>query len=127
MQICLLVVLLLAMAIRRVVDHVMQVCGWLWTLLQRHDEEVRSGDEVDRSSCFLEGAARDAVKECRFEASVETSWRDLVEHPENWWDNRSTRRNPKAPDFKHRATRQALWIDNSRTPMWARRHFEGVF
>ena len=46
------------------------------------------------------------------ESTVEAHWRHLVENPEEWWDNRSTRKNPRAPDFKHKGTRKALWIDN---------------
>ncbi|XXG58190.1 hypothetical protein AAC387_Pa04g0565 [Persea americana] len=35
---------------------------------------------------------------------AEASWKDLLENPNNWWDNRSTKFNPKSPDFKHKVT-----------------------
>ena len=47
-----------------------------------------------------------------------------MERPEEWWDNRATRKNPRAPDFKHKVTRQALWIDNWQTPEWVGTKFE---
>lgn len=45
------------------------------------------------------------------------SWRNLVENPDKWWDNRSNKRNPKQPDFKHKETGEVLWLNSS--PDWA--------
>ncbi|XP_023638728.1 protein OSB3, chloroplastic/mitochondrial isoform X2 [Capsella rubella] len=45
------------------------------------------------------------------------SWKNLVEDPSKWWDNRVDKRNPKGPDFKHKETGEALWISSS--PTWA--------
>ncbi|XP_057801480.1 protein OSB4, chloroplastic-like [Salvia miltiorrhiza] len=47
----------------------------------------------------------------------EDSWKDLVENPSKWWDNRKNKRNPKGPDFKHKETGKALWLSSS--PEWA--------
>ncbi|KAL0375110.1 UNVERIFIED_CONTAM: protein OSB3, chloroplastic/mitochondrial [Sesamum radiatum] len=44
-------------------------------------------------------------------------WKDLVENPDNWWDNRAQKRNPKAPDFKNKETGEVLWLSSS--PGWA--------
>ncbi|KAK4342985.1 hypothetical protein RND71_038801 [Anisodus tanguticus] len=44
------------------------------------------------------------------------SWKDLVENPYNWWDNRANKLNPKAPDFKHKNTGIGLWVGSS--PDW---------
>ncbi|CAA7061323.1 unnamed protein product [Microthlaspi erraticum] len=46
----------------------------------------------------------------------EEAWKDLVENMDKYWDNRLNKRNPKAPDFKHRETGVGLWLDNS--PSW---------
>ncbi|KAL1565977.1 protein OSB2, chloroplastic-like [Salvia divinorum] len=46
----------------------------------------------------------------------EDCWKDLVENPSKWWDNRANKRNPKAPDFKHKETQKALWLRGS--PEW---------
>ncbi|KAF7813927.1 protein OSB2, chloroplastic-like [Senna tora] len=43
-------------------------------------------------------------------------WRDVVENPNKWWDNRSNKRNGRAPDFKHKETGEALWLN--RSPSW---------
>lgn len=44
-------------------------------------------------------------------------WQNLVDNPQNWWDNRIDKRSPKAPDFKHKETGEAIWL-NPRTPSW---------
>ncbi|XP_010478544.1 PREDICTED: protein OSB4, chloroplastic-like [Camelina sativa] len=46
----------------------------------------------------------------------EESWKDLVGNMSNWWDNRLNKRNPKAPDFKHKETGVGLWLNDS--PSW---------
>ncbi|KAF8396132.1 hypothetical protein HHK36_017745 [Tetracentron sinense] len=43
-------------------------------------------------------------------------WKNLVENPDRWWDNRSDKFNKKAPDFKHKDTGEGLWLD--RSPAW---------
>ncbi|KAL8039488.1 hypothetical protein ABFX02_10G040300 [Erythranthe guttata] len=45
------------------------------------------------------------------------SWKDLVENPDKWWDNRTKKKNPKAPDFRHKETGEVLWLNGS--PAWA--------
>jgi len=52
--------------------------------------------------------------------------RHLADRPDEWWDNRMSKRNPRAPNFKHKATNKALWIDNVRTPNWAKVKFEAT-
>ncbi|KAM7476859.1 hypothetical protein LguiB_024102 [Lonicera macranthoides] len=47
----------------------------------------------------------------------EDSWKNLVENPCEWWDNRSNKLNARAPDFKHKDTGKALWLSDS--PEWA--------
>ncbi|KAM0912314.1 hypothetical protein ACQ4PT_012981 [Festuca glaucescens] len=44
-------------------------------------------------------------------------WQDLVDNPQKWWDNRIDKRSPKAPDFKHKDTGEAIWL-NTKTPSW---------
>ncbi|XVF46056.1 hypothetical protein PTKIN_Ptkin02bG0257300 [Pterospermum kingtungense] len=47
-------------------------------------------------------------------------WKDLVENPTKWWDNRFDKMNGKVnekyPDFKHKETGKALWLAYS--PAW---------
>ncbi|ONK69617.1 uncharacterized protein A4U43_C05F24850 [Asparagus officinalis] len=44
-------------------------------------------------------------------------WRDLFDHPEEWWDNRSSKSNRARAAFKHKKSGQQLWINDS-TPEW---------
>ncbi|KAJ7514776.1 hypothetical protein O6H91_23G058700 [Diphasiastrum complanatum] len=45
-------------------------------------------------------------------------WEEFFSDPSQWRDNRSAKRNPRLPDFKHKTTKKALWIDNRFTPPW---------
>ena len=44
-------------------------------------------------------------------------WRDLLDNPQGWFDNRTDKRNPKAPDFKAKNSNQydgqGLWLDKA--------------
>ncbi|XP_010265383.1 PREDICTED: protein OSB2, chloroplastic-like isoform X2 [Nelumbo nucifera] len=46
----------------------------------------------------------------------EESWKNLIENPEKWWDNRLVKLNKNAPDFKHKETGKGLWLNSS--PAW---------
>ncbi|XP_051114286.1 protein OSB2, chloroplastic-like [Andrographis paniculata] len=43
----------------------------------------------------------------------EDSWKHLVENPKKWWDNRLTKKSSKWPDFKHKETGEALWLQTA--------------
>ena len=53
---------------------------------------------------------------------IEAAWEDLQANPDGWFDNRSDKRNPKAPDFKAKNNNKnieggfALWLDSM--PSW---------
>jgi len=49
---------------------------------------------------------------------IEGRWAALFCSPDDFWDNRATKRNPKAPDFKHKETGEALWVESRSTPSW---------
>ncbi|KAK8516650.1 hypothetical protein V6N13_080744 [Hibiscus sabdariffa] len=53
--------------------------------------------------------------------SKEEFWKDLVENPSMWWDNRLDKINGKVkekfPDFKHKENDTALWVSD--LPAWA--------
>jgi hypothetical protein len=34
----------------------------------------------------------------------------IASHPDEWWDNRQNKRNPKAPDYKHKETGMGVWL-----------------
>uniref|UniRef100_A0A6U0BCG6 Single-stranded DNA-binding protein n=1 Tax=Pycnococcus provasolii TaxID=41880 RepID=A0A6U0BCG6_9CHLO len=37
----------------------------------------------------------------------------LIAHFDEYWDNRLTKRNPRAPDFKHKSTGTGIWVDSA--------------
>ncbi|CAN6553929.1 unnamed protein product [Malus baccata var. baccata] len=47
-------------------------------------------------------------------------WQAFFANPVEWWDNRKTKRNPKYPDFKHKDTGEALWIEGRNNPQWVK-------
>ncbi|XP_009367752.2 protein OSB2, chloroplastic-like isoform X1 [Pyrus x bretschneideri] len=47
-------------------------------------------------------------------------WQAFFANPVEWWDNRKTKRNPKYPDFKHKDTGEALWIEGRNNPPWVK-------
>ncbi|UPR00756.1 single-stranded DNA-binding protein [Chloropicon primus] len=49
---------------------------------------------------------------------LEGRWAALFCSPGDFWDNRATKKNPRAPDFKHKETGEALWIESRGTPAW---------
>ncbi|OIW03991.1 hypothetical protein TanjilG_30267 [Lupinus angustifolius] len=44
------------------------------------------------------------------------SWNDLLNNPDKWWDKRSNKKNEKCPDFEHKVTVEALWLNGA--PKW---------
>ena len=43
---------------------------------------------------------------------TEELWQRLLDDPSQWWDNRVTKHNPKGPDFKHKVSKQPLWLNS---------------
>eukprot|EP00470_Lotharella_oceanica_P003978 CAMPEP_0170175076 /NCGR_PEP_ID=MMETSP0040_2-20121228/8212_1 /TAXON_ID=641309 /ORGANISM="Lotharella oceanica, Strain CCMP622" /LENGTH=253 /DNA_ID=CAMNT_0010416937 /DNA_START=272 /DNA_END=1030 /DNA_ORIENTATION=+ len=54
--------------------------------------------------------------------TAEEKWNDFFSKPDQYWDNRALKasgeRSPKYPDFKHKTTQEALWIDSWDSPKW---------
>ncbi|GMJ08240.1 plastid transcriptionally active 9, ORGANELLAR SINGLE-STRANDED DNA BINDING PROTEIN 2 [Hibiscus trionum] len=71
----------------------------------------------------LEGVEFDipSYKSIPIKKSRDEPWKDLVENPSMWWDNRLDKINGKVkekfPDFKHRENGTALWVSD--LPTWA--------
>ncbi|KAL6527669.1 hypothetical protein OROMI_029480 [Orobanche minor] len=47
-------------------------------------------------------------------------WQAFFANPLEWWDNRKNKRNPKYPDFKHKDTGEALWVEGRYNPSWVK-------
>ncbi|PUZ53006.1 hypothetical protein GQ55_5G019600 [Panicum hallii var. hallii] len=60
----------------------------------------------------------DASAVSKLKPGEEELWRDLLDNPANWWDNRTDKPTPNYPDFKHKDSGKALWI-GTRSPQWA--------
>ena len=48
----------------------------------------------------------------------EQKWALFFGNPGAWWDNRLSKRAPRAPDFKHKTSGEGLWISSRDTPAW---------
>lgn len=58
--------------------------------------------------------------------SLDERWKDYFDNPHNYWDNRIVKRTPKTPDFKHKITGSAMWIEDRNTPFWVKERLEQV-
>lgn len=47
-------------------------------------------------------------------------WQVFFSSPDEWWDDRNNKWNPKHPDFKHKDTGEALWLKDT-DPPWVRK------
>ncbi|XVE55951.1 hypothetical protein DITRI_Ditri03aG0198500 [Diplodiscus trichospermus] len=50
-------------------------------------------------------------------------WQVFFSNPFEWWDNRKSKKNPRQPDFKHKDTCEALWL-NHNDPPWIKKQLE---
>ncbi|KAL2653607.1 hypothetical protein R1flu_021735 [Riccia fluitans] len=50
--------------------------------------------------------------------ATEKRWQAFFADPSQWWDNRVNKKNPKAPDFKHKSTQEVLWLTSWNNPPW---------
>ncbi|KAL8513709.1 hypothetical protein ACS0TY_012993 [Phlomoides rotata] len=52
--------------------------------------------------------------------STEELWQAYFANPTEWWDNRKNKRSPNYPDFKHKDTGEALWVEGRYNPAWVK-------
>lgn len=61
-------------------------------------------------------------------ASREELWQAFFANPADWWDNRKDKtdaqRPPRYPDFKHKHTGEALWVEGRFNPPWVKSQLE---
>ncbi|TYI82332.1 hypothetical protein E1A91_D05G215100v1 [Gossypium mustelinum] len=50
-------------------------------------------------------------------------WQVFFTNPFEWWDNRKSKKNPRQPDFKHKDTGEALWL-NPNDPPWIKKQLQ---
>ncbi|KAK9684862.1 hypothetical protein RND81_10G237900 [Saponaria officinalis] len=56
--------------------------------------------------------------------STQELWQAFFANPTEWWDNRNNKKNPKYPDFKHKDTGEALWVEGRYNPPWVKSQLE---
>ncbi|XP_021764310.1 protein OSB2, chloroplastic-like [Chenopodium quinoa] len=56
--------------------------------------------------------------------STQELWQAFFANPTEWWDNRKNKKTPKYPDFKHKDTGEALWVDARYNPPWVKSQLE---
>ena len=56
------------------------------------------------------------------DTSKSALWEQLLANPDSFWDNRATKKG-RQPDFKHKDSGEALWIDSKDTPEAAKERF----
>ncbi|KAI5059723.1 hypothetical protein GOP47_0026042 [Adiantum capillus-veneris] len=54
------------------------------------------------------------------ESRRDLSWQEFFKDPSKWWDNRSSKRSPRHPDFKHKVTKEPLWMHGRNNPSWVK-------
>lgn len=84
------------------------------------EKSFSSATVYDRGSDSLSAGRMVGYTAANSDETVEQLWQAFFANPVDWWDNRKTKRNPKYPDFKHKDTGEALWIEGRYNPPWVK-------
>ncbi|KAF6142355.1 hypothetical protein GIB67_023380 [Kingdonia uniflora] len=68
------------------------------------------------SSSSMQPKIKDGSRRMKRREVEDTLWKDLVENPNQWWDNRNNKIHPKGPDFMHKDSWKGLWLNVA--PKW---------
>ncbi|KAH9795894.1 protein OSB2 [Citrus sinensis] len=86
------------------------------------DDQTRKSNYVKKSKGVVFDKSKpvldDQTQKSNYvkKSKVDDLWKDLVENPDKWWDNRLDKKSEKGPDFKHKETGKPLWLNYS--PAW---------
>ncbi|XP_031097553.1 protein OSB1, mitochondrial-like [Ipomoea triloba] len=88
-------------------------------------KEINFVARHDKASTCQESKTIESWDEDRLEKSNSRLhlWQVFFSNPSEWWDNRKNKVNHKGPDFKHRYSGEALWLQQN-DPPWIRRQLE---
>ncbi|GJN24004.1 hypothetical protein PR202_gb11708 [Eleusine coracana subsp. coracana] len=67
---------------------------------------------------YFDSTSGSAEDKNRVSRSSEELWQAFFANPLDWWDNRVNKKSPRHPDFKHKSTGEALWVDGRNNPNW---------
>lgn len=87
---------------------------WILSALGKLEFDVKEMKAEKKVYGF--GGEGDSERKQNQSPDLENSWKNLVENPGKWWDNRAGKKNSKAPDFRHKETGEVLWLN--RSPEW---------
>ncbi|ESR57163.1 hypothetical protein CICLE_v10021384mg [Citrus x clementina] len=79
-----------------------------------------SMSSYDSESNFMTAGKKYANSSGNNMGSTEELWQAFFASPNEWWDNRKNKKNPKYPDFKHKDTGEALWVEGRYNPGWVK-------
>eukprot|EP00250_Pteridium_aquilinum_P020920 c24989_g2_i2 orf=106-573(+) len=57
-------------------------------------------------------------KKSRPSSSHDLLWKEFFRDPSQWWDNRRSKAGSAYPDFKHKVTKDSLWIHGCYNSSW---------
>lgn len=74
----------------------------------------------DEDSGNLASGKKRGYQAANSTGSIEELWQAFFANPMEWWDNRRKKKNPNYPDFKHKDTGEALWVEGRYNPPWVK-------
>lgn len=83
-----------------------------------------SMSSYDSESNFMTAGKKYGNNSGNNTGSTEELWQAFFVSPNEWWDNRKNKKNPKYPDFKHKDTGEALWVEGRYNPPWVKSQLE---
>ncbi|CAM6062089.1 unnamed protein product [Sphagnum tenellum] len=103
------------MAVRSTMNRALCQFGFLLRLQCSRNSAF--SEQVDNSNCIGHRTLAYGPQPTAA-GKKEKLWQEFFSDPSQWWDHRSDKVNVNYPDFKHKTTQQALWLDDPRRPPW---------
>uniref|UniRef100_A0ACD5X528 Uncharacterized protein n=1 Tax=Avena sativa TaxID=4498 RepID=A0ACD5X528_AVESA len=76
----------------------------------------------DKGAASTPSVSTEIVEETKYRERLRL-WQVFFASPYEWWDNRQNKPDVKWPDFKHKDTREVLWLHPD-DPPWVRKQLE---
>ncbi|CAL4934828.1 unnamed protein product [Urochloa decumbens] len=83
-----------------------------------YEPEASEDTPGGRRGGYFDSTSSSAEDKSSSSRSTEELWQAFFANPLDWWDNRTNKKNPRYPDFKHKHTGEALWVDGRNNPNW---------
>uniref|UniRef100_A0A0A9D157 Uncharacterized protein n=1 Tax=Arundo donax TaxID=35708 RepID=A0A0A9D157_ARUDO len=89
-------------------------------VLDQNKKAQNDADSIDLSS--MPSVTPQVLKENKYMDRLRL-WQVFLANPYEWWDNRGSKPYANYPDFKHKDTREKLWLHPD-DPPWVRKQLE---